>query len=280
MPRKNKNLIDIVTPGSSDVTSGKKSNKKRLSRKQRSQQFKEQIRKDYLENNVGVEAGYSDATVAAQTELRMLQENKNNESNYLGQTYSETDTHTKDYNYKGKKIDESYTRSRMLQKDDNDKSNFKQGFISYDEFKNLDMGSYKEMGNANPDPKNIFLESYKRRGSNIENENKNLMLRKQGYEELTNKDFKEVFGRSKKEDKKTFNEDLQAAKEKYSTGVFGLGGIKSKSYIVGEENAAPLLESFSNIGKEAKNINPKFKLSSNEFNKITGSKKSKLNFGG
>jgi len=279
MPRKNKNLIDIVTPGSSEITSRKKSNKKRLSRKQKSQQLKEKIREDFIKNNVGVDSGYTNADIEAITEMRTLSEQKNGKETYLNQFYDETASHNKDYNYLGKKINEDYSGMRTLEKDIDGKSSLKQGFISYDEFKNLDMGDYNEMGDANTDPKDVFFESYKRRGSNIESENKNLMLRKQGYEELTNKDFKEIFGKSKREDKKTFNEDLQSAKEKYSTGVFGLGGIKSKSYIVGEENAKPFLDKYNNIKKEAQNIDSRFKFSNEKFNKLTGAKKSKLKFG-
>tara|TARA_X000001382_G_C3175607_1_gene180939 strand:+ start:2885 stop:3724 length:840 start_codon:yes stop_codon:yes gene_type:complete len=279
MPRKNKNLIDIVTPGSSEITSRKKSNKKRLSRKQKSQQLKEKIREDFIKNNVGVDSGYTNADIEAITEMRTLSEQKNGKETYLNQFYDETASHNKDYNYLGKKINEDYSGMRTLDKDIDGKSSLKQGFISYDEFKNLDMGDYNEMGDANTDPKDVFFESYKRRGSNIESENKNLMLRKQGYEELTNKDFKEIFGKSKREDKKTFNEDLQSAKEKYSTGVFGLGGIKSKSYIVGEENAKPFLDKYNNIKKEAQNIDSRFKFSNEKFNKLTGAKKSKLKFG-
>lgn len=279
MPRKNKNLIDIVTPGSSEITSRKKSNKKRSSRKQKSQQLKEKIREDFRKNNVGVDSGYTNADIEAITEMRTLSEQKNGKETYLNQFYDETASHNKDYNYLGKKINEDYSGMRTLDKDIDGKSSLKQGFVSYDEFKNLDMGDYNEMGDANTDPKDVFFQSYKRRGSNIESENKNLMLRKQGYEELTNKDFKEIFGKSKREDKKTFNEDLQSAKEKYSTGVFGLGGIKSKSYIVGEENAKPFLDKYNNIKKEAQNIDSRFKFSNEKFNKLTGAKKSKLKFG-
>ena len=85
MPRKNKNLIDIVTPGSSEITSRKKSNKKRSSRKQKSQQLKEKIREDFRKNNVGVDSGYTNADIEAITEMRTLSEQKNGKETYLNQ---------------------------------------------------------------------------------------------------------------------------------------------------------------------------------------------------
>ena len=273
----NKNLTEIITPGSKKISSVKS---KKLSKKARqSQEFKDQIRKDFRKNNVGVNSGYMDSDVEGIAEMRMLSEEKNSKQTYLSQFYDETASHNKYYNYLGEKINENYSGIRMLQKDIDNKSNLKQGFVSYDEFKNLEMGSYQELGDDVVDKNEMLFNSYNARGEGIERENKSLKLRREGYEKLTNKDFKEVFGKSKREDKKTFDDDLKSSKEDYGKGRFGLGGIKAGSYILGEENAKPFLDKYNNIKKEAQNIDPRFKLSNEKFNKLTGAKKSKLKFG-
>lgn len=279
MANKEKKIKEITIPGSNKTKSIKNKKTKKISKKsQKSNEFKEQIYEDYKKNNVSVGGGYTDSLSNGSTTMRSLTEEKNNKQTYLNQAYSETSSHNKDYNHLDEKINENYATSRSLSKNIDGKSNLKQGFISYDEYKNIDMGSYQELGDdANQDQ--IFFNSYNARGKDIESENRNLKLRQEGREKLTNKDFKEVFGKSKNKDKKAFNEDLRSTKEKYSSGQLGLGGIKDGSYILGEENAQPLLDKYKAIEADSQNIDSRFRLSNEKFNKLTSAKKSNLKFG-
>ena len=71
----NKNSTEIITPGSKETSSPKS---KKLSKKARqSQEFKDQIRKDFRKNNVGVDSGYMDSDIEGFGEMRTLSEQKN-----------------------------------------------------------------------------------------------------------------------------------------------------------------------------------------------------------
>tara|TARA_R110002072_G_scaffold23429_1_gene81084 strand:- start:49 stop:888 length:840 start_codon:yes stop_codon:yes gene_type:complete len=279
MPSKRKKIKEIITPGSEKPKVVENKKIKRTSKKsQESKKFKDKIYEDYKKNNVGVAGGYMDSSIKASSETRMLSEQRNGKETYLNQFYSETDSHNKDYNYLDEEINEDYNSMRSLEKNIDGRSNLKQGLVSYDKFKNLDMGSYRELGD-DANEGEILFNSYNARSKGMDFENRNLKLRREGYEKLTNKDFKEIFGKSKNQDKKTFNQDLRSTKEKYSVGQFGLGGIEDGNYVLGEENAQPFLDKFKGIKTEAQNIDSRFKLSSEKFNNLTGGKKSKLKFG-
>lgn len=266
-------------------STAKEKKPEKLSKKEISDKFWSDHWKKYQKTKVGPGFGYTDSSVKNEINTNLVNEIKNGKANSSSRLYQEGSSHNKDYNDFDEQIHEDYVDSFMLSKNFNNKLASKQGFVAYDKNKNIDMGTYSEYREegfdgeeGSVDNSSTFL-SYNARKKEIDFWNEAREFSSEARDKLTRKSFKQYFGKGKAAQKKADQYFLASQKKKFSTGSLGLGGIKAKTLYLGEENAQPFLDKVKGIKTDAQKIDPRFKLSSEKFNNITGGKKSKLKFG-